>query len=116
MLGSQPNVKTVEIDFLIMSTHNGAYNVILGWPSLNKIKAIVLTPHLLMKFPTNHVVGQVRVNQQIAKHYYMASLTKNQGIEQSKANLQKMNAKPSKMCQIIDSVLLDVKGDDKHQL
>ena len=70
----QSYVKIVEIDFLIMSTHNSAYNAILGRPSLNKIRAIVSTPHLLMKFPTNRGIGQVRADQQVARQCYMASL------------------------------------------
>ncbi|XP_022895348.1 uncharacterized protein LOC111409539 [Olea europaea var. sylvestris] len=36
-----------------------AYNAILGRPLLNKVKAIVSTFHLAMKFPTNHGVGVV---------------------------------------------------------
>ena len=50
MLSSQPCVKTVKVDFLIISIHNNAYNAILRKLSLNKIGAIVLIPHLLMKF------------------------------------------------------------------
>ena len=33
-LGSQSRVKTVEVYFLVVSTHNNAYNAILGRPSL----------------------------------------------------------------------------------
>ena len=76
MLGNQPCVKIVDVDFLIMSTHNSAYNTILGKPSLNKIGTIVSTPHLLMKFPTSQGIGQVRVDQQLARQCYMAILKK----------------------------------------
>ena len=53
MVGSQSCVKIVEVDFLIVSTHSSTYNTILGKLSLNRIRAIVLTSHLLMKFPTS---------------------------------------------------------------
>ena len=62
-VSTQSCIKMVEIDFLIISTHNSTYNTILGRPSLNKIGAIISTPHLLMKFPTNRGIGQVRADQ-----------------------------------------------------
>ena len=65
--GTQPCVKTMEIDFLVVSTRNNAYNTILGRSSLNKIRAIISTPHLLMKFLTNKGIGQVRADQQVAR-------------------------------------------------
>ena len=67
MLDSQPWIKTMEVNFLVVSAHNNAYNAILGRPPLNKIRAIVSTPHLLMKFPTNQWINHVRGNQQMAK-------------------------------------------------
>ena len=57
MLSNQPRVKTMEVDFLMVSTHSSAYNAILGQPSLNKVGAIISTPHLLMKFLTNQGIG-----------------------------------------------------------
>ncbi|XP_022880891.1 uncharacterized protein LOC111398189 [Olea europaea var. sylvestris] len=44
-----------------------AYNAILGRPLLNKIKAIVSTFHLAMKFPTSNGVGVVRGDQIAAR-------------------------------------------------
>ncbi|XP_022872734.1 uncharacterized protein LOC111391716 [Olea europaea var. sylvestris] len=48
-----------------------AYNAILGRPLLNKVKAIVSTFHLAMKFPTSHGVGVVRRNQAAARQCYV---------------------------------------------
>ncbi|XP_022846201.1 uncharacterized protein LOC111368940 [Olea europaea var. sylvestris] len=44
-----------------------AYNAILGRPMLNKIRAIVSTFHLAMKFPTPNGIGVVRGNQTVAR-------------------------------------------------
>ena len=49
----------MDINFLIVNTPNMTYNVILGRMSLNKIRTIVLTPHLLMKFLTTSGISQV---------------------------------------------------------
>ena len=45
--------KAMEVNFLIVSAHNDAHNVILRRLSLKKIGAIISTPHLLMNFPTS---------------------------------------------------------------
>ena len=50
-LGTWPIVADMDIDFLVVEGLNNAYNSFLGRMSLNKAKAIILTPHLLMKFP-----------------------------------------------------------------
>ncbi|XP_022867813.1 uncharacterized protein LOC111387490 [Olea europaea var. sylvestris] len=51
-----------------------AYNAILGRPLLNKIKAIVSTFHLAMKFPTSNGVGVVRGDQIAVRQCYVASV------------------------------------------
>ncbi|XP_043694233.1 uncharacterized protein LOC122644940 [Telopea speciosissima] len=61
-VGIEPKLSTVMMNFLIVkvnSTHNG----ILGWPGLNALQAVVSTPHLIMKFPTEHGVGECRASQ-----------------------------------------------------
>ncbi|XP_022877090.1 uncharacterized protein LOC111395342 [Olea europaea var. sylvestris] len=51
-----------------------AYNAILGRPLLNKIKVIMSTFHLAMKFPTSNGVGVVREDQAAARQCYVASV------------------------------------------
>ena len=49
---------TIQVDFLIVDCPS-SYNVILGRPTLNRLKAVTSTYCLKMKFPTPNGVGQV---------------------------------------------------------
>ncbi|XP_073107230.1 uncharacterized protein [Elaeis guineensis] len=51
-----------------------AYNAILGQPSLGVLKAVVSSYHLMMKFPMEAGVGQVRGNQAMARQCFTAKL------------------------------------------
>jgi len=54
---------------------NTSYNALLGRPSLNKLGAIVSTPHLAMKFPSDRgSVATVYADQKTARECYVASL------------------------------------------
>ena len=44
---SEPCMKSVDVNFLVVFTHNNAYNAILGKPSLDKICAIISTSHFI---------------------------------------------------------------------
>ncbi|XP_043697254.1 uncharacterized protein LOC122648048 [Telopea speciosissima] len=68
-MGIEPKLSTVMMNFLVVkvnSTHNG----ILGQPGLNALQAVVSTPHLVMKFPTDHRVGECRGSQVEARRCY----------------------------------------------
>ena len=43
-LGSRPKTRTVKVNFLVVDCPS-AYNVILGRPTLNKIKAVISTAY-----------------------------------------------------------------------
>ena len=58
-LKTWPSVVGMDVEFLVVDALNIAYNVILGRTSLNKVKVIVSTLYLLMKFPTSWGVSQV---------------------------------------------------------
>ena len=51
-----------------------AYNAILGRPTLNSWKAVTSTYHLIIKFPTDHGVGESRGNQVTACECYVAMM------------------------------------------
>ena len=58
-LGEPPCQATTTARFLIVDAPS-AYNMLLGRPSLNAIKAIPSAYHMIIKFPTIHGVGMVR--------------------------------------------------------
>ena len=49
ILGNRPKTRTIKVDFLVVNCPL-AYNVILGRSTLNKIRAIVSTAYLTIKF------------------------------------------------------------------
>ena len=72
-LGDPPCQATTTVRFLIIDAPS-AYNVLLGRPSLNAIKAIPSAYHMVIKFPTTNGVGMVRGDQHVAKECYLASM------------------------------------------
>jgi len=49
--GQEKNNKMIKIRYLVIDA-NTSYNILLGRPSINRLMAIVSTPHLQMKFPS----------------------------------------------------------------
>ena len=72
-LGETPCQATTTARFLIVDAPS-AYNILLGRPSLNAIKAIPSAYHMIIKFPTINGVGTVRGDQRVAKECYTASM------------------------------------------
>ena len=72
-LGELPWQATTTARFLIVDAPS-AYNMLLGRPSLNAIKAIPSAYHMIIKFPTVNGVGIVRGDQRVARECYTASM------------------------------------------
>ena len=72
-LGEPPCQATTTTRFLIVDAPS-AYNMLLGRPSLNTIKAVPSAYHMIIKFPTIHGVGTVRGDQRVARECYTASM------------------------------------------
>ena len=51
-----------------------AYNILLGRPSLNAMRAIPSAYHMIIKFPIANGVGMVRGDQRITRECYSASM------------------------------------------
>ena len=68
-LGESPCQATTTVRFLIVDAPS-AYNMLLGRPSLNTIRAIPSAYHMVIKFPTTNGVGMVQGNQLIARECY----------------------------------------------
>ncbi|CAL9025220.1 unnamed protein product, partial [Prunus brigantina] len=73
-IGSGQGRTFIHTHFLVVSCPT-AYNAIIGRPALTRMKAI-LSPHmLLLKFPTQSGIGQVRGDQLSARVCYVSSTT-----------------------------------------
>jgi len=66
--------KTLRIRFLVIEAYT-SYNILIGQSSLNKLRAIVSTPHLAMKFPSlSGDILTIHVFKKIARECYVESL------------------------------------------
>ena len=72
-LGDPTCMATTAVKFLIVDAPY-AYNMLLGRPSLNAIKAIPSAYHMMIKFPTTNGVGMVRGDQRVARECCSASM------------------------------------------
>ena len=72
-LGDPPCQATTTARFLIVDAPS-VYNMLLGRPSLNAIKAIPSAYYMMIKFPTISGVGMVRGDQRVARECYSASM------------------------------------------
>uniref|UniRef100_A0A2N9HJA8 Retrotransposon gag domain-containing protein n=1 Tax=Fagus sylvatica TaxID=28930 RepID=A0A2N9HJA8_FAGSY len=73
IVGTHPKTVSKIIDFLVVNCPS-AYNAIIERPTLNRLRAMTSTYHLLLKFPTEHKIGEVRGDQVAARECYLASL------------------------------------------
>ena len=70
-LGDPPCQATTIVRFLIVDAPS-SYNVLLGRPSLNAIKAIPSAYHMVIKFATANEVGMVQGDQRVDRECYSA--------------------------------------------
>ncbi len=68
-----PKTVSKTVDFLIVNC-SSVYNAIIEQPTLNRLRAVTFTYHLLIKFPIKHGIGEVRGDQIAARECYLASL------------------------------------------
>uniref|UniRef100_A0A2N9F5Z7 Uncharacterized protein n=1 Tax=Fagus sylvatica TaxID=28930 RepID=A0A2N9F5Z7_FAGSY len=71
--GTYPKQVRTSVEFLVVDCPS-AYNVIIGRSTLNKLRAVTSTYHLLVRFPTEHGIGELKGDQATARECYFASL------------------------------------------
>ncbi|KAL5562780.1 hypothetical protein UlMin_032527 [Ulmus minor] len=71
-LGSSPCQHIQAVDFVLVDCLS-PYNAIIGRPTLNKIRAVTSTYHLLVKFPTVRGIGILRGDQTESREIYEAA-------------------------------------------
>ncbi|XP_075674955.1 uncharacterized protein LOC142644167 [Castanea sativa] len=72
-VGDYPQQITRDVTVFIVDC-SFAYNAILGRLALNSWRAVTSTYHLMIKFPTEYGVGEVREDQVVAHECYIAML------------------------------------------
>ena len=72
-IGTYPQQLTKEISILVVDC-SSAYNSIIGRPTHNAWRAATSTYHLLVKFPTEYRIGEVRGDQMAAHECYIIML------------------------------------------
>ena len=72
-VGDYPQQITQDVTFLVVD-YSSAYNGILGRPTLNSWKAATSTYNLMIKFPTEYGIRELRRDQVAAHECYIAML------------------------------------------
>ena len=87
---------------------SSAYNAIIGRPTLNSWKAVTSTYHLIIKFPTEYGVGELRGNQVAARECYVAMMEMDDHLQAMNIEEHRMATEPvEKLEEILlnDSIL-----------
>ena len=100
-VGTHPNTVSKTVNFLVINCPS-AYNAIIGRPTLNRLPAVTSTYHLLLKFPTEHGIGEVRGDQVAARECYLASLGPEGQNQTMTIEEQKILGKPSEELDTIE--------------
>ena len=73
MIGDYLQQIAKNVTFLVVDC-SSTYNAILGCPTLNSWKAVTSTYHLMIKFPIDYDVGELRGDQVVARECYIAMM------------------------------------------
>ena len=88
-----PQQITTDITFLVVDC-SSAYNAIIGRPTLNSWKAITSTYHLMIKFPMEYGVGELRGDQVATRECYIAMLEMDDHLQTMRIEEQRTGAEP----------------------
>ncbi|XP_073017726.1 uncharacterized protein [Primulina eburnea] len=76
-LGSQDLKKTVMTSFTVADSPS-SYNIILGRPTMNELRAVASTYHKKIKFPVGSQIGEVQGDQPSSRKCYVEAVRANQ--------------------------------------
>ena len=108
-VGDYPQQITKDITFFVVGC-SSAYNAILGWPTLNSWKAVTLTYHLMIKFPTNYGVGELCGNQVAACECYVAMMEMDDHLQTISTEEHRTMTEPIEK---LEEILLDDSEPDR---
>ncbi|GFZ07006.1 hypothetical protein Acr_18g0011760 [Actinidia rufa] len=92
-LGAEPHQTTIWQDFIVVDCPS-PYNAILGRPTLGGIKAITLTYHLKLKFPTSTRIGKLKGDQRMARQCFISTMKGDVPSINPKVAMHKLFANP----------------------
>ncbi|XP_071926066.1 uncharacterized protein [Coffea arabica] len=72
-IGRHPRCRTVPISFAVIKT-DSPYNMLIGRPTLNALRAVYSTYHLRFKFPTPAGVAEVSSDVGAAREFYLPTI------------------------------------------
>ena len=102
VVGSYPQQITTEENFLVVDC-SSSYNAIIGKPTLNNWKVVTSTYHLLVKFPIEYGIGQVKGDQLVARKCYLAMLAIDKHMQTMSIKEIRVVAEPIKVLEDIPS-------------
>ena len=93
VVGDYPQQIAKDVTFLMVDC-SFIYNAILGQPTLNSWKAVTSTYHLMIKFPTDYEVGELRGNQVAACECYVAMMEMDNHLQAMSIEEHRTTTKP----------------------
>ena len=109
VVGAYPRQITKDMNFFVVDC-SSSYNAIIGRPTLNSWKAVTSTYHLLVKFPTEHGVGQVQGDQLAAKECYLAMLAMDEQVQAMNIEEKRVVAEP---IEALEDISLDENNPER---
>uniref|UniRef100_A0A2N9EKU0 Uncharacterized protein n=1 Tax=Fagus sylvatica TaxID=28930 RepID=A0A2N9EKU0_FAGSY len=106
--GTHPKQAMKKVNFLVVDCPS-AYNVIIGRPTLNRLRAVTSTYHLLVRFPTENGIGEMKGDQAMARECYLTTVNAEQ-VHQTLIVEERQNvAEPTEE---LEEIVL-IEGDEK---
>jgi hypothetical protein len=97
-----------KVNFLVVDCPS-AYNVIIGRPTLNRLRAVTSTYHLLVRFPTENGIGEMKGDQAMARECYLTTVNAEQVHQTLIVEEQQNIAEPTEE---LEEIVL-IEGDEK---
>ncbi|XP_027155690.1 uncharacterized protein LOC113780842 [Coffea eugenioides] len=72
-VGRHPRCRTIPVNFAVVKA-DSPYNMLIGRPTLNALRAVYSTYHLSFKFPTPAGVAEVSSDVSTARECYLATI------------------------------------------
>ena len=92
IVGDYPQQITKDVTFIVVN-FSFTYNAIIWQPTLNSWKATTSTYHLMIKFPTEYGVREMRGDQMAVRECYIAILEMDKHLQTMSIEEQKTGAK-----------------------